>query len=117
MLWPGELHPFRLPSPSLWRDVLEKMRAHGYNAVEVPVAWNVHSPAPDRYDFTGVRDLDLFLRTAAGTGLYVVVRPGPYIGADVDGGGLPGWLAATGARPRTTDAAYLRHADAWLSRV
>ncbi|MBT2413314.1 beta-galactosidase [Streptomyces sp. ISL-12] len=117
VLWPGELHPFRLPSPSLWRDALEKMRAHGYNAVEVPVAWNVHSPAPDRYDFTGVRDLDLFLRTAAGTGLYVVVRPGPYIGADVDGGGLPGWLAGTGARPRTTDAAYLRHADAWLARV
>ncbi|MEU4658277.1 beta-galactosidase [Streptomyces sp. NPDC023723] len=117
VLWPGEFHPFRLPSPSLWRDVLEKMRAHGYNAVEVPVAWNVHSPAPDRYDFTGVRDLDLFLRTAAGTGLYVVLRPGPYIGADLDGGGLPGWLAGTGARPRTTDAGYLRHADAWLTRV
>ncbi|GGS73469.1 beta-galactosidase [Streptomyces griseoviridis] len=117
VLWPGELHPFRLPGPTLWRDALEKMRAHGYNAVEVPVAWNVHSPAPGRYDFTGVRDLDLFLRTAAGAGLYVVLRPGPYIGADVDGGGLPGWLAATGARPRTTDPEYLRHADAWLARV
>ncbi|WP_320775041.1 beta-galactosidase [Streptomyces sp. CRN 30] len=117
VLWPGEFHPFRLPSPALWRDVLEKMRAHGYNAVEVPVAWNVHSPAPGRHDFSGVRDLDLFLRTAAETGLYVVVRPGPYIGADVDGGGLPGWLAGTAARLRTTDAEYLRHADAWLAAV
>ncbi|MFG3548348.1 beta-galactosidase [Streptomyces sp. NPDC047725] len=116
-LWAGELQPFRLPSPSLWRDVLEKMRASGCNAVTVRVAWNQHSPAPGRYDFTGVRDLDLFLRTAAEAGLYVVLRPGPYIGADVDGGGLPGWLAATGGRPGSADPAYLRHADEWLGRV
>ncbi|MET9778419.1 beta-galactosidase [Streptomyces sp. NPDC006367] len=117
VLWAGELQPFRLPSPSLWRDVLQKLRASGFNAVTVPLAWNQHSPAPGRYDFTGVRDLDLFLRTAAETGLYVVLRPGPYIGADVDAGGLPGWLATTGGRPRTADPAYLRHADEWLRRV
>ncbi|MDT0612056.1 beta-galactosidase [Streptomyces lancefieldiae] len=116
-LWSGELHPFRLPSPSLWRDVLQKMRAYGFNAVCVRLAWAHHSPAPGRYDFTGVRDLDLFLRTAAETGLYVVLHPGPYIGADVDAGGLPGWLTATGARARTTDPAYLRHAEEWLTRV
>ncbi|GAB2842376.1 beta-galactosidase [Streptomyces deserti] len=132
VLWSGEVHPFRLPSPSLWRDVLQKMRAHGYNAVSVCVAWNHHSPAPGRHDFTGVRDLDLFLRMAAETGLYVIVRPGPYIDADVDGGGLPGWLTAaksrtakSGAtergaaqgRARTADPDYLRHADAWLTAV
>ncbi|MEU6809642.1 beta-galactosidase [Streptomyces sp. NPDC046831] len=118
VLWSGEMHPFRLPSPSLWRDVLQKLRAHGHNAVSVPVAWNHHSPAPGRYDFTGVRDLDLFLRTAAETGLYVVLRPGPYIGADVDGGGLPGWLrAAPGTTARTADPAYLAHVDEWLGAV
>ncbi|MDL5201399.1 beta-galactosidase [Streptomyces sp. ALI-76-A] len=117
VLWSGETHPFRLPSPSLWRDVLQKMRAYGHNAVSVRVAWNYHSPAPGRYDFTGVRDLDLFLRTAAETGLYVIVRPGPYIGADVDGGGLPGWLTATEGRARTVDPAYLKHADEWLTEV
>lgn len=74
-LWSGELHPFRLPSPSLWRDVLQKMRAYGHNAVDVRLAWNQHSPAPGAYDFTGVRDLDLFLRTAAECGLYVVLHP------------------------------------------
>ncbi|MEV5434602.1 beta-galactosidase [Streptomyces sp. NPDC052682] len=117
VLWPGETHPFRLPSPSLWRDVLQKLRAHGFNAVRVSVAWNYHSPAPGAYDFTGVRDLGLFLRMAAATGLYVVLRPGPFVGADVDGGGLPGWLAATQCRPRTADPAYLRHAGQWLSAV
>ncbi|GAB2750938.1 glycoside hydrolase family 35 protein [Streptomyces bullii] len=117
VLWSGEMHPFRLPSPSLWRDVLQKMRAHGFNAVSASVAWNHHSPAPGTYDFSGVRDLDLFLRMAAETGLYVVLRPGPYLGGDVDGGGLPGWLTATASRPRTADPAYLRHAAEWLSAV
>ncbi|MEU6475387.1 beta-galactosidase [Streptomyces sp. NPDC047017] len=117
VLWSGETHPFRLPSPSLWRDVLEKTRAHGYNAVGVRVAWNHHSPAPGTYDFTGVRDLDLFLRTAADAGLYVLLRPGPHIGADVDGGGLPGWLAAAEGSAREADPAYLAHVDEWLGRV
>ncbi|MGW3987372.1 glycoside hydrolase family 35 protein [Streptomyces sp. NPDC004830] len=117
VLWSGEMHPFRLPSPSLWRDVLEKMRAHGHNAVTASVAWNVHSAAPGRYDFSGVRDLDLFLRTAAETGLYVVLRPGPHLGADVDAGGFPGWLTATEGRARTTDPAFLRYADEWLTAV
>ncbi|MGW2489177.1 glycoside hydrolase family 35 protein [Streptomyces sp. NPDC001606] len=117
VVWSGELHPFRLPSPSLWRDVLQKMRAHGYNAVSIYVAWNYHSPAPGRYDFTGVRDLDLFLRTAAETGLYVILRPGPYINAEVDGGGFPGWLTATPGTARTDDPEYLAHADEWLTQV
>jgi beta-galactosidase GanA len=117
VLWSGEMHPFRLPSPSLWRDVLEKMRAHGYNAVSVYAAWNYHSPAPGKYDFTGVRDLDLFLRTATETGLYVIMRPGPYINAEIDGGGFPGWLTATPGAARTDDPAYLSYADEWLTAV
>ncbi|MGW7222702.1 glycoside hydrolase family 35 protein [Streptomyces sp. NPDC054826] len=117
VLWSGEVHPFRLPSPSLWRDVLQKLRAHGHNAVTVPVAWNYHSPAPGEHDFSGVRDLDLFLRTAAEERLYVVLRPGPHLGADLDAGGLPGWLTATGVTARSDDPEYLRHADAWLGAV
>ncbi|WP_339129181.1 beta-galactosidase [Streptomyces sp. f51] len=117
VIWSGEFHPFRLPSPSLWRDVLQKMRAHGYNAVSIYVAWNYHSPAPGQHDFTGVRDLDLFLRTAAETGLYVILRPGPYINAEVDAGGFPGWLTATPGVARTSDPAYLEHADRWLTAV
>ncbi|MFE0509965.1 beta-galactosidase, partial [Streptomyces sp. NPDC058964] len=117
VLWSGEMHPFRLPSPSLWRDVLQKMRAHGYNAVSIYVSWNYHSPAPGHYDFSGVRDLDLFLRMAAETGLYVVLRPGPYINAEIDGGGFPGWLAVTEGTARTADPTYLKYADEWLTAV
>ncbi|WP_406727681.1 beta-galactosidase [Streptomyces sp. GD-15H] len=119
VLWSGEMHPFRLPSPSLWRDVLQKLRAHGHNAVSVPVPWNLHSPAPGTHDFTGVRDLDLFLTMAAEERLYVILRPGPYLGsADLDAGGFPGWLtAAEGVTARTTDPSYLRHVDEWLGAV
>ncbi|MFI2199859.1 beta-galactosidase [Streptomyces sp. NPDC020192] len=117
VVWSGEFHPFRLPSPSLWRDILQKMRAHGYNAVSIYVAWNYHSPAPGVHDFSGVRDLDLFLRMATETGLYVILRPGPYINAEVDGGGFPGWLTATKGTARTDDPTYLSYVDAWLTAV
>ncbi|WRZ93115.1 beta-galactosidase [Streptomyces sp. NBC_01007] len=117
VIWSGEVHPFRLPSPSLWRDVLQKLRAHGYNAISIYVAWNYHSPAPGQYDFTGVRDLGLFLRTAAETGLYVILRPGPYINAEVDAGGFPGWLTAVPGVARTSDPAYLKYVDEWLTAV
>ncbi|MGW5355127.1 glycoside hydrolase family 35 protein [Streptomyces sp. NPDC004031] len=116
-LWSGEVHPFRLPSPSLWRDVLQKMAANGYNAVSIYAAWNVHSPAPGSYDFTGVRDLDRFLDLAAEAGLYVIARPGPYINAEVDAGGYPAWLTTTPGRARTSDPGYLAHADEWLTAV
>ncbi|MFG1807188.1 beta-galactosidase [Streptomyces sp. NPDC049040] len=116
-IWSGEVHPFRLPSPSLWLDVLHKMKANGYNAVSIYVAWNYHSPAPGSYDFTGVRDLGRFLDMAAEAGLYVIARPGPYINAEVDGGGYPGWLATTPGRARTSDPTYLAHADEWLTAV
>jgi hypothetical protein len=53
LLWGGEFHYFRLPSPALWRDVLEKIRAAGFNGVSLYFSWAYHSPAPGVYDFTG----------------------------------------------------------------
>jgi beta-galactosidase GanA len=117
VLWSGEFHPFRLPSPSLWTDVLQKMRANGYNAVSIYVAWNFHSPAPGSYDFTGVRDLGRFLTAAADAGLFVIVRPGPYINAEVDAGGYPGWMTVSSGTARTDNSGYLGHADEWLTAV
>jgi beta-galactosidase GanA len=116
-VWSGEVHPFRLPSPSLWLDVLQKLRANGYNTISIYVAWNYHSPNPGSYDFTGVRDLGLFLRTAAEAGLFVTVRPGPYINAEVDAGGFPGWLTVSPGTARTNNATYLGHVDEWYTAV
>jgi hypothetical protein len=63
-IYSGEIHPFRLPSPSLWLDVLQKIKAAGFTAISVYFDWGYHSAASGVYDFTGVRDLDLFLDLA-----------------------------------------------------
>ena len=116
-VWSGEMHAFRLPSPGLWRDVLEKMKADGFNAVSFYFDWGYHSPAPGVYDFTGVRDMDRLLTIADQVGLYVIARPGPYINAETDGGGFPGWLATQAGRARTDAPDYLAATDEWQSAI
>ena len=116
-LWSGEFEYWRLPSPGLWRDVLEKMKAAGFNTVATYFDWDYHSPAPGVYDFSGVRDVDTFLDIAQQVGLYVIARPGPYINAETDGGGLPGWLSNLKGTARTTDPGYLAAVDDWFSHI
>lgn len=116
-IWGGEMHPFRLPSPSLWRDVLEKMKASGYNTVAFYFDWGYHTPRQGVYDFTGVRDMDRLLRMAKEVGLYVIVRPGPYMNAEVTRGGFPSWLVTQAVRARTDAPEYLAAADEWLTQI
>src|SRR3954452_7030045 len=116
-LWSGEIHPFRLPNPDLWRDMLQKMKANGYNGVSIYVDWAYHSAKPGVYDFSGVRDMDRFLDMAEEEGLYVMARPGPYINAEVDGGGFPGWLTTTAGNTRTGDPEYLKLSDEWQTQI
>ncbi len=116
-IYSGEFHPFRLPSPDLWRDVFEKMKAGGFNTICCYFDWGYHSPKAGLYDFDGIRDLDKFLNLAAQVGLYVIVRPGPYINAETDSGGFPGWLTTIKGRARSTDTDYLAGAYEWLGQV
>ncbi|PSL57253.1 beta-galactosidase-like protein [Saccharothrix carnea] len=117
MLWSGEFHYFRLPSPELWRDVLEKIRAAGFTGVSLYFHWGYHSPSPGVYDFTGVRDVDRLLRMADELGLYVVARPGPYINAETSGGGFPAWLKTVEGRARSSDPGYTAAYTDWLNRI
>src|SRR3954469_10177643 len=116
-VWSGEFHPFRLPNPDLWRDVLQKMKANGYDAVSIYVDWAYHSPKPGVYDFSGIRDMDKFLDIANEVGLYVIARPGPYINAEVDAGGYPGWLTTKAGTARSNNATYLSYVDEYLSHI
>ncbi|MFD9817962.1 beta-galactosidase [Streptomyces violascens] len=116
-IWSGEFHYWRLPSPDAWRDVLQKMRAGGFNAASIYFDWDFHSPKPGVYDFTGVRDVDKLLDIAREVGIYVIARPGPYINAETDGGGFPGWLVTQKGKARTTAPDYLAAADEWLSKI
>jgi beta-galactosidase len=113
----GALHYFRV-HPEQWRDRLRRLVAMGCNTVETYVAWNVHQPAPDVTTFEGIADLGRFLDLAAEEGLDAIVRPGPYICAEWENGGFPGWiLADRNLRLRNRNAPYLRLVDAWFDEL
>ena len=116
-VWSGEFHYWRLPSPGLWKDVFQKMKAAGYNAVSIYFDWAYHSPAKGRYDFSGIRDVDRLLDDARDAGLYVIARPGPYINAETDAGGFPDWLIAVKGRARSPAPDYTAAYKEWLTRI
>lgn len=87
----GAIHYFRVV-PEYWRDRLEKLRLMGCNTVETYVAWNMHEPTEGIFNFEGGLDLRKFIQTAHEVGLYVILRPAPYICAEWEFGGLPYWL-------------------------
>lgn len=116
-IWAGEFHPFRLPSPDQWRDVLQKMKANGYNTVALYFDWGYHSPSPGVYDFSGIRDMDRVLDMVQQEGLYAIARPGPYMNAEVTRGGFPGWLVRQKAFARTDQHEYLAAAEEWLGHI
>lgn len=87
----GAIHYFRVV-PEYWRDRLEKLRLMGCNTVETYVAWNIHEPQEGEYQFQDGKDLRQFIQIAQEVGLYVILRPAPYICAEWEFGGLPYWL-------------------------
>ncbi|MGH3165902.1 MAG: beta-galactosidase, partial [Trebonia sp.] len=117
VIYAGEMDPWRLPSPSLWLDRLQKMKADGYNAVTAYFDWDYTSPAPGVYNFGGVRDMSEFLNMAQEAGLYVIARPGPYINAETDGGGIPSWVLTLPGGFRTDSAPYLSAARQWQEEI
>ncbi|GAA1751890.1 glycoside hydrolase family 35 protein [Agromyces humatus] len=87
----GALHYFRV-HPDLWADRIRKARLMGLNAIETYVAWNAHEPRRGEWRADGDLDLGRFLDLVAAEGMHAIVRPGPYICAEWDNGGLPAWL-------------------------
>ncbi|MFR2793396.1 MAG: glycoside hydrolase family 35 protein [Eisenbergiella sp.] len=110
----GGIHYFRV-LPEYWEDRLRKLKALGCNTVETYVPWNMHEPKKGEFDFVGERwhgmlDLKRFVETAQKIGLWVILRPSPYICAEWDFGGFPAWLLSEGEMElRTSDERYLRH--------
>lgn len=84
----GAFHYFRTV-PEYWQDRLEKLKAMGCNTVETYIPWNLHEPEPGEFCFDGILDVERFIRLAQELGLYVIIRPSPYICAEWEFGGLP----------------------------
>jgi beta-galactosidase len=113
----GEIHYARIPR-EYWRDRLKKARAMGLNTISTYVFWNLHEPKPGVYDFTGSLDIAAFIRTAQEEGLYVILRPGPYVCAEWDLGGLPAWLLADPNMVlRSSDEKFLGPVERWFERL
>jgi beta-galactosidase len=113
----GELEYARIPRAD-WKDRLRKVHALGLNTITVYVFWNLHEPRPGVYDFSGQNDVAEFLREAASEGLYVVLRPGPYVCAEWDLGGYPAWLLKDHAMQlRSAQPSYLEPVRRWMLRL
>ncbi len=103
----GAMHYFRIPR-AYWRDRLLKLKECGFNTVETYMCWNLHEKREGTFDFAGNLDVVAYIETAAEVGLYVIVRPGPYICAEWDFGGLPAWLLKEEDMPlRCYDESFL----------
>ena len=74
-----------------------QLREHSHG-LQVYVPWNVHEPFPEQYNWEGIANLEAYLQLAQDLGLYVLLRPGPYICAEWDFGGFPWWLASSKVR-------------------
>uniref|UniRef100_A0A5F7ZD77 Galactosidase beta 1 like 2 n=1 Tax=Macaca mulatta TaxID=9544 RepID=A0A5F7ZD77_MACMU len=113
----GSIHYFRVPR-EYWRDRLLKMKACGLNTLTTYVPWNLHEPERGKFDFSGNLDLEAFVLMAAEIGLWVILRPGPYICSEMDLGGLPSWLLQDpGMRLRTTYKGFTEAVDLYFDHL
>ena len=113
----GALHYFRV-HPDQWADRIRAARLMGLNTIETYVPWNEHEPRPGVFVDDGPLDLARFLDLVAAEGLYAIVRPGPYICAEWDGGGLPAWLFfGSPIGVRSADPRFLAPVTRFLDRV
>ncbi len=128
-IYSGAFHYFRCPK-ELWRARFQKIKDAGFNCVETYAAWNLAEPEPpsslEDFSKVNLRDFDDWMTLAESFGFNIIVRPGPYICAEWDGGGYPQWLVALKkpANPlrheawlRTDDPVYLAWCKHWYDAV
>lgn len=116
----AEIHFARIPR-AYWSHRLAMVRAAGFNTVCAYLFWNFHEAKPGAYNWSNERDAAEFCREAQRQGLYVILRPGPYVCAEWEFGGFPWWLLRDGPTDRkflrTSDPAYMDPAGRWLKEV
>ena len=112
----GAIHYFRI-HPDDWYHSLYNLKALGFNTVETYIPWNLHEPRKGQFQFKGILDVERFLRLAQELGLYAIVRPSPYICAEWEWGGLPGWLMERRTSVRTDEEWFLKQVDDYYSRL
>ncbi|KAI9826091.1 MAG: hypothetical protein M1832_000540 [Thelocarpon impressellum] len=117
LLLSGEVHPFRLPVPDLWLDLLQKIKSLGFNAVSFYVDWNLLEGKQGTYSAEGIFDFKPFFEAATKAGVYLIARPGPYINAEVSGGGFPGWMQRFSGKMRTPAPDYMNATSGYIKNI
>ncbi|PQE12414.1 glycoside hydrolase family 35 protein [Rutstroemia sp. NJR-2017a BVV2] len=117
MIYSGEVHPFRLPSPGLWLDVFQKIKAMGFSGVSFYTYWGLLEGNPGHVITDGIFSLDEFFNAAREAGIYLIARPGPYINAETAAGGIPGWVLKIKGVIRSTDQDYLNATQNYASTI
>ncbi|KAM4545628.1 beta-galactosidase-1-like protein 2 [Odontesthes bonariensis] len=113
----GSIHYFRVPR-AYWRDRLMKMKACGINTLTTYVPWSLHQPEKGVFYFHTQLDLEAYISLAAELGLWVILRPGPYISAELDLGGLPSWLLRDGSmKLRTTHPGFTQAVNTYFDKL
>lgn len=113
----GAMHYFRTPK-FYWEDRLLKLKECGFNTVETYIAWNIHEPREGEFNFEGDCDLGAFLDIAKRLGLFVILRPGPYICAEWEFGGFPAWLLSyKDMRLRCNEELYFSKLERWTKEL
>src|ERR1700677_2764324 len=113
----GEMHPGRIPH-EYWADRLRMAHAMGLNTVSIYAFWNQHEPRLGQYDFSGDADIAQFVRLAQKEGLWVILRPGPYVCAEWEFGGYPWWLLKEhDLKVRSQDPRFLAAAEHYLKKL
>jgi beta-galactosidase len=113
----GEMHYPRIPR-AYWRARLRMAKAMGLNTITTYVFWNEHESKPGIYDFSGNNDVAEFVREAQQEGLYVILRPGPYVCAEWEWGGYPSWLLKDhSVVVRSSDPKFMGPAARWIARL
>lgn len=117
-IYSGTFHYFRT-HPLQWEDRLLKIKAAGLNTVETYIPWNFHEPHPKTYLFSGMADIVSFIKQVKAFGLYLIIRPGPYICAEWDFGGLPSWLLHDPSMQVRTSRyhLYLKHVEEYFDQL
>lgn len=113
----AELHYPRIPRP-YWDQRIKMCKALGMNTICLYVFWNIHEQQEGKFDFTGNNDVAAFCRLAQKNGMYVIVRPGPYVCAEWEMGGLPWWLLKKkDIRLREDDPYFIARVKAFETEV
>ena len=114
----GEMHPARIP-PEYWRHRIRMAKAMGCNTIAAYVFWNFHEPSEGVFDFSSPsHDVARFVRIAQEEGMWVILRPGPYVCAEWDFGGIPPYLLRyPDLKVRCTDARYMAAVERYIAHL